>query len=236
MAPGGPSSVKQSRTSRRLVKLGVGLVLLGVLGFLFLRSVRGARAQPYTLAPASLAPWVLTTITGARPGEPMLLWQPPAALTSSLFGQLFKRAMESMGQPAVPGIPLMFQSEFAQAQASHPTLTPEALLAAARDAGLDAQPPQPLCLAHRRATTGSNDREQMYFVIFDAPAFARFRQRLADLGRRDPTTGAAAINPTALSPALILALIESSSDHWLPLQVDPTRDCVAPIAISAAGN
>lgn len=237
MASRGPGRVNQSKTTRRLVKFGIALVLLGVLGFLFLRSVRGARAQPYVLTQASLAPWALTTVTGARPSEPMLLWQPPAALTSSLFGQLFKRNMESMGQPATPGIPLMFQAEFAQAQAGRPTLTPEAVLAAAREAGLDAQPPRPLCLAHRRAAAGSsNDREQLYFVIFEAPAFGRFRQRLAELGHRDPATGAAAELPTALSPALILALIETQSDHWLPLQVDAKRDCVAPIAISSTGD
>jgi hypothetical protein len=227
--------VNETKPSRRLIKLAVGLVLLGALGLLFWRSVRGTRAQPYTLTPASLRAWSLTTITGARPNEPMLVWQPPPDLTSSLFGQLFKRSMESMGQPALPGIPLVFQAELARAQANHPTLTPAALMAAAREAGMDSAPPRPICLAHRRASGGSNDREQLYFVIFDAPAFGRFRQRFAELGNR-AFAGGAAIDPGQVSPALILALIESSSDHWLPLHADPKVDCVAPIAMAAPAD
>ena len=228
--------VDQNKVSRRLIKLAIGLALLGVLGFLFLRSVRGSRSQPYTLSAASLRPWTLITITGPRPGEPMLVWRPPAGLMGSLFDQLFKRSMESMGQPVVPGIPLVFQSEFAQAQVSLPTLSPEAVLAAAREAGLDAAPPQPRCLAHRRASGGSqaSDREQLYFLLFDAPAFERFRQRLARLVNRDLAPGARPMDPALASPALIVALVESSQEHWLPLLADPERDCVAPIAISSA--
>jgi AcrR family transcriptional regulator len=228
--------VDQNKVSRRLIKLAIALALLGVLGFLFLRSVRGSRAQPYTLSAASLQPWTLITITNPRPSDPMLVWRPPAGLMGSLFDQLFKRAMESMGQPVMPGIPLVFQSEFAQAQASQPTLTPEAVLAAAREAGLDAAPPQPRCLGHRRTTGGSqgNDREQLYFLLFDAPAFGRFRQRLAQLVNRDLAPGARPMDPALASPALIVALVESSQEHWLPLHADPERDCVAPIAISSA--
>jgi hypothetical protein len=33
---------------------------------------------------------------------------------------------------------------------------------------------------------------------------------------------------------LIIALVESSQERWLPLHADPARDCVAPIAISSA--
>ena len=229
-------SVDHNKVSRRLIKLAIALALLGLLGFLFLRSVRGSRAQPYTLPAASMQPWSLITIAAARPGEPMLVWRPPAGLMGSLFDQLFKRSMESMGQPVVPGIPLVFQSEFAQAQASQPTLTPEAVLAAARQAGLEATPPQPRCVAHRRATGGSQgtDREQLYFLLFDAPGFGRFRQQLAELVNRGLAPGARRMDPALASPALIVALVESSQDHWLPLHADPERDCVAPIAISPA--
>jgi hypothetical protein len=229
-------SASQNKPSRRLVKLGIGLALFGVLGFLFLRSLHGTRAAPYTLARDSLGPWSVATIAGARPNEPMLVWRPPPGVMGGLFDQLFKRSMESMGQPVVPGIPLVFESEFAQAQANRPTLTADALLAAAREAGLDALPPRPICLAHRRATTGNNDRQQLYFVIFDAPAFGVFRQRLAGLANRDFATGAPAIDPAAQSPALIVALIESPQERWLPLRADAKVDCVAPIVTSSKGD
>jgi hypothetical protein len=76
--------------------------------------------------------------------------------------------MESMGEPAAPGIPVVLQDEFTRALADHPALTPEALLAAARQAGLDAQSPKPLCIAHRRAPDG-RERQQLFFAIFDLP-------------------------------------------------------------------
>jgi hypothetical protein len=222
--------------SRRFIKIGLGLVLLVVLGFLFMRSVRGTRAAPYTIARESMRPWSLALVKNAPPDEAMLMLRPPVELTGVLFGQLFKRAMESMSTLPSPGIPLMLSSEFARAQAGHPTLTPEAVLAAAHEAGLDAVAPQPRCMAHRRIAGGANgggDREQLYFLIFDAPAFQVFRQGMA-ARLNDGAAVPALFDPTLLSPALLLAFVESTADHWFPLRADAKVDCVAPIAISDA--
>jgi hypothetical protein len=71
-------------------------------------------------------------------------------------------------------------------------------------------------------------------VIFDAPAFGRFRQRLAELAGGGGEGGAGALDPARVSPALIVATVASSPIDWLPLRADPKVDCVAPIAISAA--
>ena len=223
--------------SQRLIRVGAGLLLGGVLAFLFMRSVRGTRAEPYTIGRESMRPWRLALVKDGRPDEALLMLRPPVELTSVLFGQLFKRAMESMSTLPDPGIPLMLNSEFARAQAGHPALTPEAILAAAHDAGLDAAPPQPRCLAHRRIGGGANsnvgDREQLYFLIFDLPAFQVFRQGMA-ARLNDGAAVPAMFDPTLLSPALLLAFIESSADHWFPLRADPRVDCVAPIAVSDA--
>ena len=181
-----PTPTTETTVSKRIIKFGVGLTVLAVLGFLFLRSVRGTRAEPYTVARGTLGPWMLATVAGARPNEPMLLLRPPPELMSGLFGQLFKRAMESMSEPNLPGIPLVLQGELTRAQAGHPALTPETLMTAARAAGLDALAPRPVCVAHRRSMTGG-DRQQLYFVIFEVPAFAPFRQRLAAQSHRGPT-------------------------------------------------
>jgi hypothetical protein len=218
---------------RRLIKAGVGLVLLTVLVVLFMRSVRGTRAEPYSVGRDSLQPWTLAYATGGGRNDPMLVLRPPPELPSALFGQLFKRAMESMSAPATPGIPLMLRAELLRAQAGHPALTPEAIMMAARDAGLGGAPPLPRCLAHRRAGASGGDREQLYFVLFDAPAFVRFRQHLATL-LNDGATPPADFDPALLSPALVLALVESTAERWLPLHADPRVDCVAPIAIAAA--
>ena len=220
-----------TKVPKRLAKLGGGLVLLTVLGFLFLRSVRSTRAEPYTVARDSLGPWSLVIVSGAPPDEAILVLRPPPRLMSGLFDQLFKRAMESMGEPPLPGIPLVMQRELTRALVDHPTLTPEALLAAARAAGLDASSPKPLCIAHRRAT-GGRDRAQLFFAIFDLPAFGQFRQRLATQWNGDVTPKT--FDPALISPALIIATVESTTQSWLPLGADPKVDCVAPIAISSA--
>ncbi len=220
-----------TKVAKRLAKLGGSLVLLTVLGFLFLRSVRGTRAEPYNVTRDSLGPWSLAIVPGELPNGAVLVLRPPSKLMSGLFNQLFKRAMESMGEPPVPGIPLVMQGELTRALVDHPTLTPEALLAEAHAAGLDASPPKPLCIAHRRATSG-RDRAQLFFAIFDLPAFGQFRQRLATEWNRGATPNA--FDPALISPALIIATVESTTESWLPLGADPKVDCVAPIAISSA--
>jgi hypothetical protein len=218
--------------SNRLLKGGVGLILLTLLGFLFMRTVRGTRAEPYTIPPDGMGPWTLAFEPGDRPQDPILVWRPPAGLTGGLFGQLFKRAMESMSAPAVSGMPLVLASELAHAQARHPALTREVLMTAAREAGLDRMPPQPRCMAHRRAQ-GGGDREQLYFVLFDPAAFGRFRQRIGAV-LNDGVTPARDFDPALLPPALMLALVESTTERWLPMRADPAADCVAPILLAPA--
>jgi hypothetical protein len=222
-----------TKVSKRLAKLGVGLLLLAVLGFLFLRSVRGSRAEPYTIARDDLGPWSLAAVSGAGPNEPMLILRPPSRLVSGLFGQLFRRAMESMGEPPVPGIPLVLQGELTRALIDHPALTPEALLAAAHEAGLDAVAPKPLCIGHRRAS-GGRDRAQLFFAIFDLPALGQFRQHLA--ARWNNGTGPNSFDPALLSPVLIMATVESTIQSWMPVSADPKVDCLAPIAISSTSQ
>ncbi len=204
-----------------------------MLGFLFLRSVRGARGEPYTISRDDLGPWNLAMVSGARPDEPMLVLQPPRGLMGGLFGQLFKRTMESMGAPTSPGIPVVLEEELTRARVDHPELTAEALLAEAQEAGLASPSPTPLCIAHRRATDGSG-RQQLFFAIFDLPALGQFRQRLA--AQLNDGTAPPRFNPALLSPALIVSTVESNPEAWLPLSPDPKTDCIAPIAISSAGE
>jgi len=222
-----------TKVSKRIAKVGVGLALLAGFGFLFLRSLRGSRGEPYTIPSDSVGPWSLATVSGAGPGEPMLVLRPPRMLVNGLFGQLFKRTMESMGEPAAPGIPVVLQDELTRALAGHPALTPEALLAAARQAGLDAASPKPLCIAHRRAPDG-RERQQVFFAIFDLPAFGQFRQHLA--AQWNSGIAPKAFDPARLSPALIIATVESTTESWLPLSPDPKVDCIASIAISSASQ
>jgi len=202
------------------LRAAILVVVLGVAGFGFWRTVRSARSAPYTVSSAARGPWRVVTAPATGPKDPVLLLEPPAAFTRELFDQLFKRSMESMRAPEDRGIPLVVAGELSRAGAAAPTL--DALVAMAREAGLEATPPAPRCLGHLRAPE-PDARQQAYVALFDAPAFATFRASLA--ARLGPAAGA----PT---PAMLLSTIESPSEQWLPLRVDPDKDCVAPIDFS----
>jgi hypothetical protein len=213
---------------KALVKVAVALVVLTGLGFLFLRSVRSTRAEPYLVQADLLRNWTLALDPAAGPREPMLLLRPPAALVDGLFKQVFKRAMESMNAPAAAGIPLLLADEYARAFAGR--VTAEALLAAAQRTGLDRSAPVPRCLAHRRDSDSRANR-QLYFVIFDLPGLATFRREVAALSGGGAT--AATFDPDALSPVLFVAVAESTFARWMPLRADAQADCVAPIEIAS---
>jgi hypothetical protein len=213
------------------IKIAIALGVLTGLGFLFLRTVTGTRAEPYTVAGQSLRNWTLV-LEPASPlssaAEPLLWLRPPPDLVRGLFGQVFKRAMESMNAPEVGGIPLVLQGEFDRAFAGR--VTPAVLMVAARDVGLDTAPLVPLCLAHRRVSEVSST-QQLYFVLFDAPAFARFRARIGAL-LGEGSAPRSDFDPAQLSPVLFIAVAESTFNRWLPLRADPKTDCVAPIVVS----
>jgi hypothetical protein len=218
--------------ANRPLKILIALFVLAGLGFLFVRSARDSRANPYTIERPQLLGWTLALAPAAdpnapnTPNTPFLVLRAPGELSSGLFQQVFSRAMESLNQPVPGEIPLLLKGEFDRAFAGH--ATPDALLAAARSAGLEPGPLQPRCMAYRRVSTVDRTR-QVYFVLFDAPAFARFRQQIAALsngGRPSP----AAYDPTALSPALLIAASDVAFNSWLPIKADPATDCVAPIA------
>ena len=71
-----------------------------------------------------------------------------------------------------------------------------------------------------------NSTRQLYFALFDMPAFARFRQQVHALAG-----GATEFDPAALSPVMPLAASDVGFDDWLPLRADAGADCVAPIAV-----
>jgi len=205
-----------------LIKFLVAAAAVGTVGFLLIRSVRTARMMPYTIDGESLRNWTLALNRASGPNDPALVLRTSGAFASGLFSQVFKRSMESMRTPASPMIPLVLQGELDHAAQQ---LTPEMLLAAARDAGLDSTPLQPRCLGYRRVSEPGSTR-QVYFVLFDAPALGRFRDRIA-------TLVGSGFDPAAQSPVLFVALADSTVDSWLPLRADPQKDCVAPIVIES---
>jgi hypothetical protein len=211
--------------SNRPIKILVALVALAIFGFLFVRSARDSRANPYTFERAQLQGWTVALDPASGPSSPLLVLTPPPEFLSGLFHQVFSRAMESLSTPAPGAIPLLLKGEFDRAFAGH--VTPEALLAAARTAGLESTTPQPRCMAYRRVSNPDRTR-QLYFVLFDAPPFERFREQIAAL--LDAGAGGQVdYDPAALSPVLFIAASDTEFNHWLPMKADPAADCVAPI-------
>jgi hypothetical protein len=210
--------------SKVVVRLGIAVAAVLLLGFGIMRSARTSRAQPYVVQQANLRHWTLSVEMATRPDDPVLMLRPSSRLASELFDQTFKRSMESMRAPETGGIPLVLQGEIERAGSER--ISPDELLGIARRAGLEASPPLPRCMGHRRAPS-PHEREQLYFAIFQSQSFGVFREALRD--RLGP-----AFEPELVTPVLLVGLVESTLGRWLPLKVNPEKDCVAPIEISMA--
>lgn len=205
------------------VKLAVGAVALAGLGYLFAYSLKTSLSEPYTVEQARLGPWtlVLQPADGPHPHAPLLSIRTGDALVSGLFRQLFQRKMESMNTPLTSSIPIVLHAEFERGLAGR--MTPDQLLAAAREAGLESQVHQPRCLAHRRVSEPGQTR-QAYFVVVDSPSITAFRARLAQ-----QVTGA--FDAGAMTPILFVGATDPAFARWLPIRATQ-EDCVSPVQVS----
>jgi hypothetical protein len=210
---------------RALIKAGIMVVLLGGLGWLFVRSARSVRSEPYEIARGRLAGWTLAIDPAPNVSGVLLGLQPDKQTAAMLFGQVFSRTGETLSGPVPAAIPLVLQREFDRDRAG--TLTPEALLTSARAAGLESSALEPRCLAQRRISEPGITR-QVYFVRFDWPVLDTFRRQAAQQMR---ASGGSGLDPAALSPVMIVAGTDTAFGRWLPLKAENADDCLAPIAI-----
>jgi hypothetical protein len=211
--------------ARTLTKIIVALAVLAGLGWLFVRSAQNVRSEPYEIARARLSGWTLAIDPAPEASGVLLGLQPDKTTAANLFSQVFSRSGESMSGPVPAAIPLVLQREFTRANAG--TLTPDALLTAARAAGLESSAFEPRCMAHRRISAPGVTR-QLYFIRFDWPAFAAFRRQAATQMR---AAGGAGLDPAALTPLLIVAGSDAAFGSWLPLSAESADDCLAPMAM-----
>src|SRR4051794_610538 len=158
--------VARRAVARRLVGIFVALAAVVGVGFLLTRSMRSARAEPYSMDPSGLRGWTVALQTASGPMDPVLVLEPPQGVPGRLFDQVFHRAMESMRAPPFAGIPLLLRKEVDRA-----ALDDQQLLAAARAAGLGSVTVSPRCMGYRRVSDLRGAR-QIYFAIFDVPGFA----------------------------------------------------------------
>jgi hypothetical protein len=198
-----------------LVKIAVGIVAIGAFAVLFMRSLEDTRSAAYTVERAHLQSWTLALEQASAANDPLLVLRPSPELAAGLFKQIFARAMESLNSPAAPSIPVVLRGEFDRVVGDQ--LSQEAMLAAAKAAGIEATAPSPRCLVQRRISEPGGVR-QAYLVFFDAPAIAQFRGQIG-------------LDPDALSPVMFIAGAGADFNSWLPQRVDARADCLAPVEI-----
>lgn len=198
-----------------LIKIAVGIVALAAFALLFMRSIEDTRSEAYTVDRAHLQSWTLALEQATRPNDPLLVLRPMPELASSVFKQIFARAMESLNSPASPSIPVVLRGEFDRVVGDQ--LDQDGLLAAAKAAGIEASTPSPRCLVHRRISEPGGVR-QAYLIFFDAPGILQLRKQLG-------------LESDSLSPIMMVAGAGSDFGAWLPLRVNADADCLAPIEI-----
>jgi hypothetical protein len=211
---------------KTLFKVTIALVAVGVLAVLFVRSARNTGAEPFTLEQRGLTGWTLTLPPDGDGLDSLLSLKPKAMFLPPLSRQLFARMGESLHYPEA-AMPIVLRREFERAMAG--ALTPEVLLTAARDAGLEAAALQPRCMARRRISAPGLTQE-VFFLVFDVPAFSQFREQVAQRLRaagRDQSL----FEPLALSPVVIAADLDGSFGRWQPLRANPPDDCFAPVVV-----
>ena len=204
-----------------LVKIGVGLAVVIVVPWLFLRTLQDTIAAPYEVPADALSGWTLTLADPARPAVWAVGLQPPALFRAGLFDQLFDRTMASMTSPVDDVLPVVLASELRGGPAAG--LSPEAIRRAAAEAGLEQARLQPVCMAVKRETFAGRTRE-FFFVVFEVPAVDAFRRRLGELASEP---GANALGPLDL--ILPIAGSDTAFAGWWPVVVDREVDCQAPV-------
>lgn len=198
-----------------LIKLALGAAALVIFGLLFMQSLKDTRTAAYTVERRHLRAWTVALEPASKANDPVLVLRPPAELSTSMFRQVFSRAMESLNTPLAPAVPVVLRAEFDRTAGG---MTQDELLSAARAAGIESAAMTPRCLVHRRVSEPGGTR-QVYFLVFDAPAIAKFREQI----------GLAAAD---LAPILFIAGAGSDFNAWLPQRVTSEADCLSPVEVA----
>ena len=206
------------------LKMGVGVLLLVGVPWLFLKTIQNTIAEPYSIGAATVTEWTLHVQEMGQPIPALITLVPSSSLVPQLFQQVFHRTMQSLMTPSQPGMPIVLQGEFLAGLQD--VFLPNEILAIARTVGLEQAQFNPVCMAVRREPSGGRTR-QLFFVVFETPAFNEFRQELAKLYKE--RGGVLPFDPAALELVLPVASSDADFAAWWPLEVDRVVDCRAPI-------
>lgn len=207
------------------IKLLAGGVVLAGLGYLFVTSLETTRAEPYEVNRASFRQWelVLEDAPGTPANAPLLAIRTDVALVTSLFRQVFLRSMESMSTPTAATIPIVLRGEFETALSSR--MSPDQLVSAAREAGLESSGHTPKCLVHQRISEPGSTR-QAYGLLLTSSSIERFRAQLA-------AASGGGLVADAVPPVMLVGASDDAFNRWVPFTVGD-NDCVAPVVLTGA--
>lgn len=209
---------------RRLfaLKVGITVVVVAVVSWLIVRALR--QRGPYLADASALSGWTL--VTGEPGGPALIALQPPPRFAAALFQQISQRTGLSLEAPAHPSVPLVLQTEYEESLQG--VWSVDDILNLARETGLDTARFEPVCLGlHSDSESRAASSGQLFFVVFDAPAFVDFRQRLTPLFPEHGGSGT--FDPPALRPILTIAGTDRQFDRWWPITVKQESDCQAAV-------
>jgi hypothetical protein len=215
-------------TSRKQLVVRVGLVLVAVLvlAWLFITTIRNTNSAPYEADASQLTGWQVVPGQGSEPGVAALAL--PSQFSAELFRQLFERTMQSLVAPTRPVVPLVLTSEYADSlQGVHSV---DNIMNIAREAGLETARFEPVCVAER-TDSAPGRTSQVFFVVFESPAFSQFRANLMPTQPEHGGTGAP-YQPAALRPILMVASTDRDFGRWWPLRFNQQEDCQAPVELA----
>jgi hypothetical protein len=203
---------------RKRLEIGAVVFAVVVLGVLAFYAFRGR--GPYNVEAKELSGW---TLARGEPGDPALVGlQPPAPLPAELFNQVLGRRGPALVAPAHPMVPLVLQSEYSDSLQGAYSI--EDILDLARDTGVADARFEPVCVGQRKDSS-----QQLFYVVFSAPAFDTFRDRLTPLFQEH--AGAVPYDPSLVRPILAVAATDQKFTHLWPVAFNAASDCESQLQV-----
>jgi hypothetical protein len=202
--------------AKRRWKIAAAAGAMVVVAVLLVRAMLAR--SPYQVDEELLTGW---TLAAAPPGDPAVVEaKPPARLLEDLFRQVSRRSDHTLVAPARAAVPLVLAGEYSDSLQG--VLSVEDILSVGHDVGLDDVRFEPVCIGERHRES-ANVSEELYFAVFEAPQFDKFRFELTPLFPEH--AGSGVYDPPALRLILAVAATSKDFDHWWPLGINPQQDC-----------
>jgi hypothetical protein len=182
------------------------------------------RTQPYSVDGGMLSGWKV--VMGSAQDPWVIALQPPAALTSTLFQQVSKKAGRSLIAPPHSALPLVMRKEHDDALQGVFGVTDIDRMA--RGTFSDGSRFEPVCLGHLLDNrTGSSG--ELFFLAVHSREFNDLRIEIQpDFPEH---AGIGIYDAGALTPILPIATTDMDFERWWPIRLDEAVDCQAQVVV-----